>query len=318
MMSLQVPYLALAAMLAYAAATAFFPALVLAQGKRIRALIVLCLPILLSPCLIPLDRHLVRFVAAVLAVSLIVKLVDLNVGLRKTGTPALRTFLGFLLNPFSFVQRKLAAEPRLSRRQNFLRLLGGLVGLLAGVAVMTVLFHLDWRSCPFVTEHCAKVGGLYLAVLPGLAAAAAAWRLMGGSAREPMDHPELAVTPADFWRRYNRLIQQFFFEDVFRPLGGQRAPVRATFLVFAISAVLHEYLFSIAIGRVQGYQTLFFLLQGLVVIATQRVRPRDWRRLPWMAGTLVFNMASSVLFFASMNGIVEFYARDMPAWCRGW
>ena len=80
--------------------------------------------------------------------------------------------------------------------------------------------------------------------------------------------------------------------------------------MFAFSAMLHEYLFSIAIGQVQGYQILFFLLQGLAVVATQRVRPKGWRRLPRMAGTLAFNLATSALFFASMNGIVAFYAPD--------
>jgi hypothetical protein len=39
----------------------------------------------------------------------------------------------------------------------------------------------------------------------------------GGSARDYMDRPFLARTPAEFWRRYNRNVQQFFLHDVFNP-----------------------------------------------------------------------------------------------------
>jgi len=124
-----------------------------------------------------------------------------------------------------------------------------------------------------------------------------------------MDNPFAARTPADFWRRYNRPAQQFFDEDVFQPLGGLRAPVRATLGTFAVSAVLHEYLFDIAVGRVQGYQMVFFVLQGLAVAATRRVKPRGWRAVAWGAGTLAFNLATSALFFASVNEILLFYTR---------
>ena len=80
----------------------------------------------------------------------------------------------------------------------------------------------------------------------------------------------------------------------------------ATFLV---SALGHEYIFSTAAGRLQGYQTAFFLLQGLVVAATLRVRPRGWRAVAWGTGTLAFNLASSVLFFASLDEVLPFYTR---------
>ena len=74
----------------------------------------------------------------------------------------------------------------------------------------------------------------------------------------------------------------------------------ATLATFAISALIHEYVFDIAVMRIQGYQTEFFLVQGLAVAATLGVKPRGWRVVPWIAGTLGFNLASSVLFFASI------------------
>jgi D-alanyl-lipoteichoic acid acyltransferase DltB (MBOAT superfamily) len=133
-----------------------------------------------------------------------------------------------------------------------------------------------------------------------------------------MDNPFLARTPADFWRRYNRPAQQFLYEDVFKPVGGLRSPIRAVLLTFAVSALIHEYVFGISIGRVQAYQTSFFLLQGFAVAATARVRPQGWRALPWTTATFAFNLASSVLFFASVESLVPFYARGLPACLAAW
>jgi D-alanyl-lipoteichoic acid acyltransferase DltB (MBOAT superfamily) len=128
-------------------------------------------------------------------------------------------------------------------------------------------------------------------------------RLLGVQARDVLERPVLAVTPADFWRRYNRVIGQFLHEDVFLRVGGFRAPLRATMITFVISALAHEYLFGIAIGRVEGWQTAFFLVQGLAVAATVRLKPRG----PWVfvstAMTLAFNIATSFLFYASVDAV---------------
>ncbi len=124
-----------------------------------------------------------------------------------------------------------------------------------------------------------------------------------------MDNPFASRTPADFWKRYNRPTQQFFHEDVFKPLGGRRAPIRGTLATFAVSAAVHEYIFDVAVGRFQGYQTAFFLVQGVAVAATLRVRPRGPAAVAWVAATFAFNLATSALFFASVGEVVPFYAR---------
>jgi hypothetical protein len=133
-----------------------------------------------------------------------------------------------------------------------------------------------------------------------------------------MHYPFLARTPADFWRRYNRPVHQFLYEDVLKQLRGRQAPIRATLLIFVVSAMIHEYVMSIAIGTVQGYQSAFFLLQGVAVAATIRFKPRGWSAALSIVATLAFNLVSSVLFFASVSQIVPFYARSLPAWLEGW
>ncbi|MFO0889853.1 MAG: MBOAT family O-acyltransferase [Isosphaeraceae bacterium] len=174
------------------------------------------------------------------------------------------------------------------------------------------VFRLDWRPWPFAVEHAAKVLSFFAALVPFTAAGASFLRLLGWRPVEPMDNPFAARTPADFWRRYNRATHQFLLEDVFKPAGGARRPVRATIVTFAISALIHEYVFDVSASRIQGYQTLFFLVQGCAVAATARFRPRGPTAIPWVAATLTFNLASGVLFFASLDEIVPFYTLRAP------
>jgi hypothetical protein len=311
-------WLILGFVLPFLAAVAAFALLV--KGGRLgwSALAASYVLLALSPALVPAGRPVLRFLAAVSAVVVAVKLFDVMHDVRRGAGPNWRQYVTFLGNPFAHVRRRLPDEPRPSRRADLLKLAAGLVGLAAGIVLLTVLFRADWGGWPFAVEHVSKVVAFFVAVLSGLAAAAALWRLLGGAARDYMDYPAAATTPADFWRRYNRNMQQFFWEDLFKPLGGFRSPLRTILLVFAVSALMHEYLFGIAIGRVQGYQTAFFLLQGVAVAATWRVRPKGWRTVPWRLGTLAFNLASSVLFFASIHGLVAFYSRGLPAWLGDW
>ena len=81
-------------------------------------------------------------------------------------------------------------------------------------------------------------------------------------------------------------------------------------VVFAASAAIHEYLFAVALGRVEGYQSAFFLAQGVAAALTMRLRPRGPAAAVGIAATLAFNLATSVLFFASVDGMVPFYDRS--------
>ena len=313
---MRIAALGLAFTAAFAVAACFFPALAWSRRARAVAFVALAPFVLLTPLLVPAERRLGRYLAAVFATVLAVKLYDL----QGHGGPGatLRAYLMLLANPFGLILRKLDVKRRPPARQDLAQLGLGLAGAAGGACLLAGALAVDWRRLPFALEYVAVVLAFFLAVLPPIAAAAAAWRLLGGAGLDAMNRPWLARTPADFWRRYNLPMQQFFYEDVFKPAGGLRAPVRATLLTFAVSAVIHEYIYGIALGRVQGYQTAFFLLQGVAVAATARAKPRGWGAAVWVAGTWAFLLASSVLFFASMNGVIPLYSRPLPVWPADW
>ncbi len=292
----------------------FFPALGFERRARAGILLGLSIPILLTPLVIPPGARFVRWVSAIFAVLLVVKLLDLHIDAGRGRRPSARTFAAFLFNPASFVLRRLPDEPRPSTAKNLARFLLGTVGYVAATIALVRLFRVDWDRYPFAIEHCIKVIVLVLSLTGLLIAFVAIWRLLGGTGRDFMGNFLSARTPAEFWRWYNRPVQQFFCEDVFRIAGSRRTPMRAALTVFALSALLHEYVFSIAIGRVQGYQTTYFLLQGMAVAATMHVKPTGRRAIPWIALTLAFNLTSSVLFFASFHEVMPFYSRGLPAW----
>jgi MBOAT, membrane-bound O-acyltransferase family len=313
------PVLILAGFLApYAVACAAFKLLLARTAPSWMVSASGCLAILACPWFIPADSRLLRYLASLSAVLLAAKLIDVSMDLKQRRAFTASDFLAFLGNPFTLVRRKLVQEPCPSQAENWLHLLKGSAGCAMCLLLLAGLFRADWSGVHFWLEHASKVVVFMGAVFGGLTAGAALWRVGGGTARDFMDSPHTAHTPAQFWRRYNRVVQQFFWQDLFSGVGGRRAPIRTLLLVFALSALVHELIFFTAIGRVQGYQTAFFALHGIAAALTARVKVRGWAVLPCIVATLAFNLGTSALFFASIHGVVPFYSRGLPPWLQGW
>jgi hypothetical protein len=289
--------------LAYAA---YYTARRVSRERGWVALLLLAVPVLSVPLLIPGDERIIRFLFALLSAMVVFKLLDLQH--PRSSLPDLRSYVEFAANPTILVWRKLRSEPRFNVRRNLVALVLGSAGVILGGLGLQLVSEAHLSRFGFAVEHTVKLLVFYVVVLGAVEVVEALWRLLVGPARDTMHNIYLATTPADFWRRYNRMVGQFFAEDLFKRAGGLRAPVRATLIVFAASSLLHEYVFGIAIGAVQGYQTAFFMLQGLGVAATLRVRPEGWARIPWTAATMAFNISSGVLFFTSIQQLFPFWS----------
>jgi hypothetical protein len=310
-------WLLVALVSAYLTAIAAYPALSLKRPLRNVVIAGFLLLLAISPLWIPSTARVGRFFATFAVFTLMAKLYDLHVGSRGSRPPPFRTYLGYLPNWFWLVYRADPGAP--GSASGNLRKLARATGKVILALVPSVLaFRINWESTPFLLEHAVKGSAVFMTLVPVTAMVTALLRLGGAKARDFMDRPFLASTPAEFWQRYNRPTGQFFYEDVFKPFGGRRTPLRATFATFAVSALLHEYVFGIILGRVQGYQTLFFLIQGLAVMSTLRMRPTGWKKWAGIALTLSFNLISSLLFCASVNQIIPLYSRPMPWPLAGW
>jgi hypothetical protein len=298
-------------------AAAFFPAFRLARHARQVLLALVAIPILLAPLWVPAEQTLARAVVAIFACLMLFKAYDVHVGREHGSRPDFRGYLAWLPNIFSLVFRKTHLEPRPTLRQNASRAARSVFIIAACVAAAAVLRRVDWHTYPFALEHTLKAILLFILFNAGFALTIHVTRLAGIRTRDFTDSLSLASTPAEFWNRYNRNVSQFLFEDVYKPARRRVAPMRAVLIAFAVSAIAHEYIFSIAVNRVQGLQTLFFLSQGFVVGMTAGWKPYGWRRHVAAAATVAFLLVTSVLFFASFHGAVPMYAGRVPEWLGG-
>ncbi|MCZ6850843.1 MAG: MBOAT family protein [Planctomycetota bacterium] len=310
-------HVAIAIVTALAGAGLFYPALGLKRHQRRWVLLALAVAILLLPLLVPSAARMARFLAAAACLMIVGKLYDLHHAADWTPRPSLATFVAFMANPFTLVLRRLKDEPTPLRRENRLRLARGAAMFIVGEGLGVLVFRAELGAYSFALEHVAKTVCAMIALYGGAEIAIALWRLLGLPGREPMHNFFLAPTPAEFWRRHNRWVYQFFRENFFRRIGGGRSPVLATLVVFGISGLMHEYVFGIAVERVQGFPLAFFMVQGCAVAATMRTKPTGHRALIWIAMTIVFNLASSVLFFASLNRLGPYYSDALPRWLGG-
>jgi hypothetical protein len=286
-------------------ALAFYPALGATRRVRLTAFLLCSSVTAICPAIIPLTERPLRFAAALVSVVGLVKLYDLNSCAGRAGQPDFESYAEYLPNVFWLVRRKAppASCPSLDVRRLIINAPLSAVALAAAVLV----FAQGWVAVPFIVEHSLKVLCIYAVVVPAMNAAAAACRLAGIRALVPMMNPAGAVTPGQFWRRWNRPAQQFLEEHAFKPAGGPRHFIRATLVTFAVSGLVHEYIFDFAAGRVLGWQLAFFGIQGLAVVVTRRVRPSAGSRPAWLAVTFAFNLLSSILFFRSVDAVVPFY-----------
>lgn len=300
-------------LVAAAAAIVAFRALLSGPAAaRAAALAVLVPSLLVLPPLVAAPP-LTRLYVAMASATVCVKLFDLHLGASRGRIPGAAALLVFFMSPFSMVERRAASEPRPSARGIAGIALEGLV--LLGVAAGVWLLFLRVRPQPFAVEHVLLAAASLAFASGAMDLVYSGWLAAGGRGRRTMQRVYLARTPADFWRRWNRPINQFLFEDIARPLAARGRRALGVMAAFAVSAGLHEYAASVAAGRVQGYQAAFFMFHGVAMLATARLEPKGGWAVAGIAATLAFGLATSVVFFASIAEFAPWWSAGVP-WRR--
>jgi alginate O-acetyltransferase complex protein AlgI len=124
-------------------------------------------------------------------------------------------------------------------------------------------------------------------------------RWLGFELTENFDHPYLARSPGDFWRRWNISLSIWFRDYVYIPLGGSRAGggtwARNVLLTFLLSGLWH--------GASWNY-VLWGLYHGLLLVVTRAGRASrhgrsgrsGWLTVPQIAGMFVLTNIGWLLF----------------------
>jgi hypothetical protein len=220
-----------------------------------------------------------------------------------------------LLVVFSQRERRLPATPPRVREVAIVCLAGALVA--AGLAFMAIISKV-WivRSC-FPLDHAAMLV-IFVITIESLS------RLLWGLERLArydttpiVDKAYLATTPGEFWRRWNSRVGAWLEYNVFRPSGGNRAPIRGVFVTFLVSALFHEIAFALATSRFTGYQFTFFILQAPAVVVSHRIAPFVNRsgltvKVVARALSVLWFYFTSMLFFSGVNRIFPFIYASQP------
>jgi hypothetical protein len=104
-----------------------------------------------------------------------------------------------------------------------------------------------------------------------------AWRAAGVGAKPLMDWPVLSRGVSEFWgRRWNTAFRDLTHRFLFRPLAARLGPRAGLAAGFLFSGAIHDLVISVPAGGGYGGPTLYFVIQGLGLLAE---RSRTGKRL---------------------------------------
>jgi alginate O-acetyltransferase complex protein AlgI len=96
-------------------------------------------------------------------------------------------------------------------------------------------------------------------------------------ARPLMNWPVVSASLSEFWgRRWNTAFRDLAHRFLFRPLAGRLGPRAGLAAGFLFSGAVHDLVISAPAGGGYGLPTLYFVVQGLGLLAE---RSRAGRRL---------------------------------------
>lgn len=289
---------------AHGLAAAMWVSLRLPRRPRFALLTLVGTACFFSPLLLPTDPLGPLIVTAVTCPVMALKLIDLHVAADWWRGRSPWLWIKYLPLPFVLVLRKHLDERPRPRAQSARLLVRGLLEVAFGLWLLDRADVWAFTGAMAWLDHTLRALAFYaIAFDGGFVVVCATLRLLGIHVMDFCRHPIKSSTPADFWRRYNRIGGRFLYENVFLPSGGRTAPLRGTILVFATNGIMHEALSYLFVREVLGYQLAFFALHTVAVVATFRIRPRG----PWLwVGrflTFWFVIATGAFFLANLDAI---------------
>jgi hypothetical protein len=149
--------------------------------------------------------------------------------------------------------------------------------MLFGAVLLWVVARMALPPHPLLAGWLGMLGVVFILHFGLFHLMSLAWRRAGVRAEPVMQNPLRATSLTDFWGgRWNTAFNELAFRFAFRPLRRWTTPALATLAAFGLSGIIHELVISVPAQGGYGLPTIYFLAQGLGVIAE---RSRAGQRL---------------------------------------
>ena len=204
------------------------------------------------------------------------------------------------------------------------RLAAGSVGVAVGLVLTAMGQSLDLPARNIWLDGSLKALEIYALAGGASSLMVGAFALTGYHATDAFRYPIFARSVLDFWSRYDVWIYRWLKRHVFEPIGRRRRrPALGILAVFAVSGLLHEFLFIVAVPEMIGRQFAFFGLHGLGALGGawlgRQYRSIVGRRAPRalaIVATLGFVLLTAPIFIRCMDRIIDLH-RDVGSWVLG-
>jgi D-alanyl-lipoteichoic acid acyltransferase DltB (MBOAT superfamily) len=130
------------------------------------------------------------------------------------------------------------------------------------------------------------------------AAIAGIYRLAGRQIPSQHRTPAAARSVREFWgSRWNRTVSRWLDRSVFRAWARRGQPRVGWALAFLVSSAVHAYFVLVAAGpRMALWMGIYFLLQGLLVLAELRLHVDRWPAMAAHGWVITVMLLSAPLF----------------------
>lgn len=132
-----------------------------------------------------------------------------------------------------------------------------------GTILLWVVTRSIPRGEPLLSGWVAMLGLILFLHFGTFQIVALLWQSVGVNAKAIMSAPLRSTSLGEFWgKRWNLGFRQLSHELIFRPLHRRLGTDAASFLVFAVSGLIHDLVISLPARGGYGLPTLYFMLQG--------------------------------------------------------
>lgn len=151
----------------------------------------------------------------------------------------------------------------------------GLRNLFSGLVLLQVIQPYVAPTHPILAGWAGMIGFLLILHF-GLFQLQSVWLRRSGLHASPiMDRPLASRSLGEFWgRRWNRAFSEPAFRLICRPVTRRLGPASGILATFLVSGLLHELAITVPGGSGHGGPTLYFLIQGLGLMAERTTMAR--------------------------------------------